>query len=213
MHTSVVGWAVQKTREDRGETFFPLSSRSSSDLGLPLPFDLTHLAARGQPTLRSVGQSVCFCPTNNALPIEFLLSSDAENFVTKHRLSIQIGAKCAKKRVCNMYMFRLSFHFAYHRCCLGWAGPGFGPWAIGFFSSLSAPSGKTEGGILDSSFLRKWLEGEGEGEGEGEEEEPTNHLFLPLPQTVTLKENEKEREKRKTSPRFPLYIFPAKMEV
>ncbi len=32
-------------------------------------------------------------PTNNAL-------SDAENLVTKHRLSIQIGAKCAK----NVYM-------------------------------------------------------------------------------------------------------------
>ena len=35
-------------------------------------------------------------PTNNALLINFLLSSDAEIFVTKHRLSIQIGAKHAK---------------------------------------------------------------------------------------------------------------------
>ncbi len=40
-----------------------------------------------------------FCyvnPTNNALSTSFLLSSDAESFVNKHRLSLQIGA-CKKK--------------------------------------------------------------------------------------------------------------------
>ncbi len=58
-------------------------------------------------------------PTNNALLINFLLSSDAEIFVSKHRLSIQIGAKRAKKRVCNVYVFRLGFHFAHHCWWLG----------------------------------------------------------------------------------------------
>ena len=41
------------------------------------------------------------------------------NFVTKHRLSIQIGAINVQKRLCNVYTFQLSFHFAYHRCWLG----------------------------------------------------------------------------------------------
>ncbi len=35
-------------------------------------------------------------PTNNALLINFLLSSDEEIFVNKHRLGMQIGAKLAK---------------------------------------------------------------------------------------------------------------------
>ena len=35
-------------------------------------------------------------PTNNAMLINFLLTSDAEVFVAKHRLSIQIVAKRAK---------------------------------------------------------------------------------------------------------------------
>ncbi len=54
-------------------------------------------------------------PTGNALLISFRLSSEWANFVTKHRLSIQIGAKTCKKRVCNVCIFRLSFHFACHR--------------------------------------------------------------------------------------------------
>ncbi len=37
-----------------------------------------------------------FCPTNNATLTNFLLSSDAEIFVNKHRPSMQIGAKRAK---------------------------------------------------------------------------------------------------------------------
>ena len=38
------------------------------------------------------------CPANNdALLINFRLSSDAENFVNKHRLSMQTGAKTCKK--------------------------------------------------------------------------------------------------------------------
>ena len=38
----------------------------------------------------------CVYPTNNALLVNFRLSSDAENFVNKHRLSIQVGVKRAK---------------------------------------------------------------------------------------------------------------------
>ncbi len=50
-------------------------------------------------------------PTNNALLTNFLLSSDAGIFAANHRLSMQIGAKRAKKRVRDVYVFRLSFHF------------------------------------------------------------------------------------------------------
>ncbi len=61
-------------------------------------------------------------PTNNALLINFLLSSDAEIFVDKHRLSMQIGAESWEKKphVRNVYVFRLSFHFLHAtRCWLG----------------------------------------------------------------------------------------------
>ncbi len=62
-------------------------------------------------------------PTNNTPLINFRQSSDAEIFVTKHRLSMQVGAKMRKKnRVRNVYTFQLSFIFAYHRWWLGRAG-------------------------------------------------------------------------------------------
>ena len=51
--------------------------------------------------------------TLNKLPTELRRRS----FVAKHQLSMQIGTKRAK--MCNVYMFRLSFHFAYHRWWLG----------------------------------------------------------------------------------------------
>ncbi len=58
------------------------------------------------------GGYIIACPTNNALLINFLLSSDAEIFVNRHQLSTQIGTKRAKKVcVCNLYVFQLSFHF------------------------------------------------------------------------------------------------------
>ncbi len=37
---------------------------------------------------------------NNALLINFLLSSDAETFVTKHRLSIRVGTQTCQKKTC-----------------------------------------------------------------------------------------------------------------
>ncbi len=69
----------------------------------------------------------CSCPhldnshtqTNNALLINFRLSSDAEILLIKHRLSMQIGAKRAKKRACNVYIFQLSSLSAYHLWWLG----------------------------------------------------------------------------------------------
>ncbi len=42
-------------------------------------------------------------PTDNALLINFRPSSDAEVFVNKLRLSVQIGAKCSK----NVYAMRI----------------------------------------------------------------------------------------------------------
>ena len=38
------------------------------------------------------------CPTNNTLLINFRLISDAEIFAYEHRLSMQVGDKCAKKK-------------------------------------------------------------------------------------------------------------------
>ncbi len=51
----------------------------------------------------------------NKLPTELR----CRNFVNKHRLIIQIGAKRATTGVCNVYVFRLSFHFACHHWWLG----------------------------------------------------------------------------------------------
>ncbi len=41
------------------------------------------------------------------------------NFANKHRLSIQKSAPNVQKCACNVYMFRLSFHFACHCWWLG----------------------------------------------------------------------------------------------
>ncbi len=40
-------------------------------------------------------------------------------FVNNHRPSMRIGCQNVRKRVCNVYTFRLSFHFAYHHWWLG----------------------------------------------------------------------------------------------
>ncbi len=59
-----------------------------------------------------------YCPTNNELLMNFRLSSDAEIL----SMSTDLACKSApnmQRRVCNVYMFRLSFHFAYHRWWLG----------------------------------------------------------------------------------------------
>ncbi len=45
----------------------------------------------------------CSIPTNNALLINFRLSSDAEIFANNHRLSITSRCQTCKKRVCNVY--------------------------------------------------------------------------------------------------------------
>ena len=90
-------------------------------------------------------------PTNNALLISFLLSSDAEIFINNHRLNMQIGAKRAKKNhVCNVYMFRLNFLFACHRCWLGCCSIS-GCYSLLFFVAL--PANKKKIGFLFSFFL------------------------------------------------------------
>ncbi len=67
---------------------------------------------------RGWGRKITY-PTNNALLLNFLLSSDAEIFVSKHRLSIYKSAPSVQTRVRNVYVFQLSFLFAYHRWWLG----------------------------------------------------------------------------------------------
>ncbi len=51
------------------------------------------------------------CPTDNALLINFGLSSDAEIFVSKCRMSMRIGAVRPQKCVCNVYIFPTGLPF------------------------------------------------------------------------------------------------------
>ena len=53
--------------------------------------------------------------TLNRLPPELR----CRNLVTKHRVSTQVAAPNMRKRACDLHVFRLSFHFAHHRCWLG----------------------------------------------------------------------------------------------
>ncbi len=52
-----------------------------------------------------------YCPTNSALFISSLLSSGAEIFADKHRLSVQNRGRTCEKLACNVRTFRLSFPF------------------------------------------------------------------------------------------------------
>ncbi len=58
-------------------------------------------------------------PTNNGLLINFRLTSDAEILFNEHRRSMRNRRQNVQKRVCNVYVFQRSFHFACHRCWLG----------------------------------------------------------------------------------------------
>ena len=57
-------------------------------------------------------------PTNNALLITFRLSSDSEILLLSTDWAYKL-AQNVQRRVCNVHVFRLSFHFACHRCWLG----------------------------------------------------------------------------------------------
>ncbi len=59
------------------------------------------------------------CPANSVLIVDFRLISDAEIFVNKHRPSIRIERQTCKKRVCDVYVFRLSFRIL-HITVGGW---------------------------------------------------------------------------------------------
>ncbi len=62
--------------------------------------------------------SLVSSPTNNALLINFRLISDAEILLLSTDWACTL-AQNVQKHVCNMHTFRLSFHFACHRCWLG----------------------------------------------------------------------------------------------
>ncbi len=55
------------------------------------------------------GASLPVVPTNNALLLNIRLRSDAEIFVNKHQLSIQIGAKRENTCLQCVFIFRLNF--------------------------------------------------------------------------------------------------------
>ncbi len=68
--------------------------------------------------------SLASFPTNNAILVNFRLSSDADFFVVdKHRPTwLTSGRRTCKIRVSNVWVSQLSFHFAYRRCWLGTRG-------------------------------------------------------------------------------------------
>ncbi len=57
-------------------------------------------------------------PANNVPSINFRQSSDAEILLLSTDWAYK-SARNMQKRACNVYVFRLSFHFAYHRFWLG----------------------------------------------------------------------------------------------
>ncbi len=59
-----------------------------------------------------------YYPTNNALLISFRLSSDAEILLISEQWAYK-SMRNVQNRVCNVYTFQPSFHFAYHRWWLG----------------------------------------------------------------------------------------------
>ncbi len=94
----------------------------SLSLSLSLARQGKHMHAHKNPTRHLQWQVEPKVPTNNALSTKFLLSSDAEIVVDKHRLSMQVGTQTCEKRMCNVHIFRLGFHFAHHRWWLGFEG-------------------------------------------------------------------------------------------
>ncbi len=70
-------------------------------------------------TLVAKGQGHLSGPTNNAPLINLRLSSDAEILLISTDWAYKLGPKCKKNRVCKVYIFRQSFHFAYHHWWLG----------------------------------------------------------------------------------------------
>ena len=65
----------------------------------------------------SLSLSICH-PTNNALLINFRLSSDAEILLISTEWAHK-SVPNAQKHVCNVYIFQLSIHFGYHGWWLG----------------------------------------------------------------------------------------------
>ncbi len=57
-------------------------------------------------------------PTNNALLTNFRLSSNAEILLISTGWAYKLAPN-VQKRVCNVYIIQLSFHFAYHRLVVG----------------------------------------------------------------------------------------------
>ncbi len=90
-----------------------------------------------------------YYPTNKALLIDFLLSSDAEIFVTKHRLSIQIGAQTCK----NVYAMC---------ACSDWAS--ILPTAVGGWVPPFMDMRATENAVWVLVLTSTWQGGEGERE-------------------------------------------------
>ena len=86
-----------------------VSCPSSSNLSLPLSTKqvITTHKERHQA-----------CPTNDALLISSRLSSNAEILWTSTDWAYRLAPNVCK-RVCNVYIFQLSFQFAYQRWWLG----------------------------------------------------------------------------------------------
>ncbi len=104
--------------------FFPLSFKSHfffAELDSVDHFPLLH--TRNCPTKTAHrGTPLCTTQPNNALSVNFRPSSDQENFVDKHRLSVRICGKSAKHVHETCTCSKLSFRFACHSWWLGTYG-------------------------------------------------------------------------------------------
>ncbi len=92
---------------------------SSLEVGKIAIYYVVHTIIRCTCTVLCTMYYINECPTNSALFNRLPTELRCRNFVNKHRMTIQIGAKRAKS-VCNVHVFQLSFFL--HTTVGGWVG-------------------------------------------------------------------------------------------
>ncbi len=99
--------------------FYLFSSSHKKREGRLVSFMEQHTTARKKKSY------ICSFPTNNALLINFLLSSDAEIFVTNHRLSTHVGAQTCENVHATCTCSDWASIFACHQLVVGFPTSNF----------------------------------------------------------------------------------------
>ena len=73
----------------------------------------------GMSTIKTLFSRLQLKPNQQRTLMYYTLSSNAEILLISTNSAYKSAPKVQKKRVCNVYVFQLSFHFAYHRWWLG----------------------------------------------------------------------------------------------